>query len=97
LKELAGFAASAGSGFSIHLAGAPWWAVMLVVLLMSCVFLVSLRMSYQHDWRAWHTQVESRAPAVSSGRHLPSSRNSRLSKDAGVRHEQPRTHEDVQG
>ena len=45
MKELAGFAASAGSGFSIHLAGAPWWAVLLVVLVMSCVFLVSLHMS----------------------------------------------------
>jgi hypothetical protein len=51
LKELAGFAASAGSGFSIHLAGAPWWAVMLVVLVTFCVFLASLHMSYRHVYR----------------------------------------------
>ena len=51
MKELAGFAASAGSGFGIRLVGAPWWAVTLVVLVMACVFLVSQHLSYQHVYR----------------------------------------------
>jgi hypothetical protein len=34
VKELAGFAASAGAGVSVRLVGAPWWAVVLVVLVV---------------------------------------------------------------
>lgn len=49
--RLAGFAVSAGSGLTTAVVGAPWWAVVLVVLAVSSVFLVSLHMSYQHVYR----------------------------------------------
>ncbi len=38
MKELGGFAAGTGSGIGIRLLGAPWWAVILMVLVMSAVF-----------------------------------------------------------
>lgn len=51
MRELSGFAVGTGSAIGIRLAGAPWWAVVLVMLVVSSVFLVALHMTYKHVYR----------------------------------------------
>jgi hypothetical protein len=50
-EQVTGWAVGTGSGLGIRLVGAPWGAVVLVVLVTSGVFLVSLHMNYRHVYR----------------------------------------------